>query len=159
MSRVLLAWALIAGSVQAVMARDGLAHKTGEVAVTAGAIDIPSRHPVVETIDRLDALARANGLLVFARIDFSGDAGRAGLALRPMQMLIFGNPKAGTPLLAEAPRSGLDLPLKALAWEDASGKVWISLNDPEYIVKRHGLRGELAKNIAGAGALVQKAAE
>jgi uncharacterized protein (DUF302 family) len=131
-----------------------------EVAVTtSGVIDVASRHSVIDTIDRLDSLARSSGLLVFARIDFSGDASKAGLEMRPMQMLVFGNPKAGTPLLRESPRSGLDLPLKALAWQDASGKVWLSFNDPEYIAKRHGLAGELAKNIAGAGALIKKAAE
>jgi uncharacterized protein (DUF302 family) len=126
---------------------------------TSGVIDIASNHSVTNTIERLDSLARSNGLLVFARIDFSGDAGRAALEMRPMQMLVFGNPKAGTPLLVESPRSGLDLPLKALAWQDASGKIWISFNDPEYIVRRHGLTGDLAKNIAGAGALIKKAAE
>ena len=126
---------------------------------TSGVIDMASNHSVTDTIDRLEALARSNGLLVFARIDFSGDAGKAGLEMRPMQMLAFGNPKAGTPLLRESPRSGLDLPLKALAWQDANGQVWLSFNDPEYIVERHGLPGELAKNIAGAGALIRKAAE
>ena len=125
----------------------------------SGVIDVASNHPVIDTVDRLESLAKASGLLVFARIDFSGDAGKVGLAMPPMQMLVFGNPKAGTPLLVESPRAGLDLPLKALAWQDAAGKVWISFNDPEYIVRRHGLAGELAKNIAGAGALVQKAAE
>jgi uncharacterized protein (DUF302 family) len=126
---------------------------------TAGVIDIASKHPVVETIDRLESLASSAGLVVFARIDFSGDAARAGLALRPMQMLIFGNPKAGTPLLAASPRSGLDLPLKALAWQDPSGSVRVSLNDPEYIVRRYGLSGELTKNIQGAEVLIRKAAE
>jgi uncharacterized protein (DUF302 family) len=125
----------------------------------SGVVDVASNHSVVETIDRLDSLVRSSGLLVFARIDFSGDAGRAGLTLGPMQMLIFGNPRAGTPLLVESPRSGLDLPLKALAWQDAKGKVWISFNDPEYIVRRHGLGDELGRNIAGAAAIVRKAAE
>jgi uncharacterized protein (DUF302 family) len=132
-----------------------------EVAMTepgVGVIDVASSHSVAETIDRLEALARATGLAVFARIDFSGDASRVGLAMRPMQALIFGNPRAGTPLLVASPRSGLDLPLKALAWQDANGKVWVSLNDPEYVVKRHGLHEDLAKNIAGARAIVTKAA-
>jgi uncharacterized protein (DUF302 family) len=126
---------------------------------TSGVIDFASNHSVSDTIDRLESLARSNGLLVFARIDFSGDAGRAGLTMRPMQMLLFGHPKAGTPLLIQAPRSGLDLPVKALAWQDASGKVWVSLNDPEYIILRHGLPAELAQRLAGAAELARKAAE
>ena len=124
----------------------------------SGVVDVASNHSVVETIDRLDSLVRSSGLLVFARIDFSGDAGRAGLTLGPMQMLIFGNPRAGTPLLVASPRTGLDLPLKALAWQDAAGEVWVSFNDPDYVAGRHGLREDLARNIAAAGALIAKAA-
>ena len=125
----------------------------------SGVVDVASNHSVVETIDRLDSLVRSSGLLVFARIDFSGDATRAGLTMRPMQALVFGNPRAGTPLLVASPRSGLDLPLKALAWQDADGKVWVSFNDPEYVVRRHELEEDLAKNIAGARAIITKAAE
>ena len=127
--------------------------------MTSGVIDIASHHSVVDTIDRLESLVRASGLLVFARIDFSGDATRAGLKMRPMQALVFGNPSSGTPLLVASPRSGLDLPLKALAWQDADGKVWVSFNDPEYVVRRHELDEGLAKNIAGARAIIAKAAE
>jgi uncharacterized protein (DUF302 family) len=128
--------------------------------VTAsGFIDFASNHSVSDTIDRLESLARSAGLLLFARIDFSGDAGRAGLTMRPMQMLLFGNPVAGTPLLIQAPRSGLDLPVKALAWQDANGKIWVSLNDPEYIARRQGLSAELAQRLAGAAELARKAAE
>ena len=79
--------------------------------------------------------------------------------MHPMQMLLFGNPKAGTPLLVQAPHAGLDLPVKALAWQDASGKVWVSLNDPEYVAKRHGLSVELAQRLAGAAEIARKAAE
>jgi uncharacterized protein (DUF302 family) len=113
---------------------------------------------VPETIDRLESLAKARGLTVFARIDYSGDAARNGLAMRPMQMLIFGNPKAGTPLLVAAPRIGLDLPLKALAWEDGQQVVWLSCNDPQYLGSRHALPGGLIPNISGVIDLVQKAA-
>jgi uncharacterized protein (DUF302 family) len=126
---------------------------------TSGVIDFSSNHSVSDTIDRLESLARSNGLLVFARIDFSGDAGRAGLAMLPMQMLLFGNPKAGTPLLIAAPHSGLDLPVKALAWQDARGKVLVSLNDPEYVATRHALPVEFARRLAGAAELARKAAE
>jgi uncharacterized protein (DUF302 family) len=125
----------------------------------SGVVDVVSHRTVVQTIDRLEAIAIAQGLKVFARIDFSGDALAAGLPLRPMQMLLFGNPKAGTPLLAAEPRCGLDLPLKALAWEDVSGTVRLSFNAPEYLVTRHGLPGTLIGNIAGVRTLVEKAAE
>lgn len=125
---------------------------------TAGTFDVPSRHSVTETIERLDAIVRAKGLLVFARIDFGADAQRAGLTMRPMQALLFGNPKAGTPLLVASPQSGLDLPLKALAWEDAQGDVWISSNAAEYVRARHALPESLIPNIAGARALIEEAA-
>jgi uncharacterized protein (DUF302 family) len=126
--------------------------------IGAGFIDVRSSRSVPQTIDRLEALAKARGLTVFARIDFSGDAARAGLAMRPMQMLIFGNPKAGTPLLVAAPRIGLDLPLKALAWADETDAVWLSCNDPHYLEARHGLSPALIANIAGIKDLMSKAA-
>jgi uncharacterized protein (DUF302 family) len=125
----------------------------------SGVIDVRSTRSVAQTIDRLQSLAAQGGLTVFARIDFSGDAQRAGLSMRPMQMLLFGNPKAGTPLLVAAPRVGLDLPLKALAWEDVDGSVWLSCNAPEYLESRHGFAHELLANIAGVRALIQKAAD
>jgi uncharacterized protein (DUF302 family) len=123
-----------------------------------GIVDVRSRHSVGDTLDRLEALVKTRGLTVFARIDFRGDAERAGLAMRPMQMLLFGNPKAGTPLLVASPRSGLDLPLRALAWEDEGGNVWVSSNDPDYLASRHGLTADLVARIAGAGALMEAAA-
>ncbi|HTP50893.1 MAG TPA: DUF302 domain-containing protein [Anaeromyxobacteraceae bacterium] len=139
--------------------RGGVAVIEATVETSSGVTDVRSTHPVTETLDRLERLARANGLLVFARIDFSRDAAAIGLALPATQMLIFGNPRAGTPLMLSGPRSALDLPLKALAWEDGDGKVWLSYNDPEYVVARHGLPRELAKNLAAAGVLVAKAAD
>jgi uncharacterized protein (DUF302 family) len=123
-----------------------------------GIIRIPSRHNVAKTIERLQTLLKERGILVFAHIDFSGDAARAGLAMRPEQMLIFGNPKAGTPLMVEAPVAGLDLPLKVLVWEDTEGKSWIAYNDPQFIVRRHGLSPALAANLAGAVPIVALAA-
>jgi len=125
---------------------------------STGVLDLRSHHSVAETIDRLEARAKARGLLVFARIDFSGDAQRAGLTLRPLQQLVFGDPKGGTPLLAAAPRIGLDLPVKALAWEDDAGAVWVSFNDPAYLATRHGLSAELVGRIAGTRALIEAAA-
>jgi uncharacterized protein (DUF302 family) len=124
-----------------------------------GIIDVRSHRSVPETIDRLDSLATARGMTIFGRIDFSGDAERAGLSMRPMQMLIFGNPKAGTPLLMAAPRIGLDLPLKALAWTDEKGNVWLSCNSPEYLAARHELPQDLSQNVAGVVQLIEKATE
>ena len=123
-----------------------------------GVVNVASSHSVSETIDRLESLARSKGLTVFARIDFSGDATRAGLAMPPTQMLIFGSPKAGTPLMLAAPSVAIDLPLKALAWQDGGGRVWVSYNAPEYLKSRHGLPEALLPNIAGIKALVEQAA-
>lgn len=96
--------------------------------------------------------------MIFARIDFSGDAYRAGLQMLPEQMLIFGNPKGGTPLMQAVPTVALDLPLKALVWEDAEGKTWLAYNDPKYIVQRHALDSSLGANLAGVIPLLERAA-
>jgi len=128
------------------------------LAAENGIVSTASNHSVPETLDRLESIAKAKGITIFARIDFSGDAARNGLEMRPTQLLIFGNPKAGTPMMVAAPSAALDLPLKALAWEDASGKVWVSYNAPEYIGARHGLPEALLQNIAGIKALVEMAA-
>jgi uncharacterized protein (DUF302 family) len=122
-----------------------------------GLIRRESRHPPAITIHRLETLLTEKGVKIFARIDFSGDAQAAGLALRPELMLIFGNPKAGTPLMVEQPTAGIDLPLKVLAWEDAAGKSWVAFNDPGYIIARHGLTGSLAQNLAAVMPLIEKA--
>jgi uncharacterized protein (DUF302 family) len=122
-----------------------------------GFVQIPSSHSVVETLDRLEGLLKQHGVLVFARIDFSGDAGRAGLQMRPEQMLIFGNPKAGTPLMIAVPAAGLDLPVKLLVWQAADGKVWAAYNDPRYIVNRYKLPEALAANLAAVVPLIEKA--
>jgi uncharacterized protein (DUF302 family) len=124
-----------------------------------GIVRIPSQHSVSATVDRLEALLKAKGVLVFARIDFSGDAGRAGLTLRAEQMLIFGNPKAGTPLMVAVPTVGLDLPLKALVFEDADSRTWLAYNDPQYIVARHGIAPGLSANLAAVTPLLKRAAE
>jgi uncharacterized protein (DUF302 family) len=122
-----------------------------------GIVQIPSQHSVTQTLDRLERLLKEKGITVFAHIDFSGDAARAGLSLRAEQMLIFGNPKAGTPLMEAIPASGIDLPLKALVWEDAGGKTWLAYNAPEYIVRRHGLAPALGANLAAPIPLVEAA--
>jgi uncharacterized protein (DUF302 family) len=110
-----------------------------------------------DTIAHIEALLAARGLTLFAKIDFSGDARKAGLAMLPTQMLIFGNPKAGTPVMVAAPTSALDLPLKVLISEDENGKVWLSFNTPEYLAERHTIPAELLKNISSIRALVQAA--
>jgi uncharacterized protein (DUF302 family) len=123
-----------------------------------GIIDLRCQAAVPQVVDRLQNLVTGAGLIVFARIDFSGDAQRSGLSMRPMQALLFGNPKAGTPILVAAPHAGLDLPLRALAWEAADGAVWLSCNAPEYLESRHGFPAALRANIAGARALLEQAA-
>ena len=128
------------------------------MAINNGIVQVPSKFSVSETLQRLEALVKSRGLTVFARIDFTGDAAKVGLQMRATQLLIFGNPKSGTPLMIASPSLALDLPLKALASEDAQGKVWLSYNAPEYLKERHGLRDELLKNISGIGALVENAA-
>lgn len=130
---------------------------------TGGIITIASRHSVKETIDRLAAGVAAKGIAVFARIDHAAGAASVGMDLRPTELLVFDNPKAGTPLMQADQRTGIDLPLKALAWQDADGKVWLSTDDPHGLARRHGLAefvapavDNLAKVLAG---LAQAAAE
>jgi uncharacterized protein (DUF302 family) len=126
--------------------------------VDNGVTTLPTVDGVGETLDRLAALATSRGMKLFARIDFGQDAAAAGLTLKPMQLLILGNPASGTPLLAAAPSAGLDLPLKVLAWQDDSGRNWLSFNAPEYLRQRHGFPAALTANIAGLAALAQAAA-
>ena len=124
----------------------------------SGITRIISQHSVTTTIERLESLLKERGVMVFARIDFSGDAARAGLTMRPEQMLIFGNPKAGTPLMQSVPASGLDLPLKALVWQDAGGQTQVAYNDPQYIIRRHGLDAAFTANLAAVVPLIERAA-
>ncbi|MBZ5614847.1 MAG: DUF302 domain-containing protein [Acidobacteriia bacterium] len=127
--------------------------------MAGGIVDVPSRYSVPETLARLQSILKEKGVKVFALIDHSGEAEKAGLAMRPTQVLVFGSPKGGTPLMVAAPRLAIDLPLKALAWQDEQGQVWLSYNSPEYLRERHGFPVELLKNIAGIAALVEKAVE
>jgi len=130
--------------------------------VDNGLITVASAHGVKDTIDRLEAEAKSKGLTVFARIDHAAGAAGAGLALRPTELLIFGNARAGTPLMQSRQTIGVDLPLKALAWEDSGGQVWLCYNDPAWLAARHGLAadgGEVTKAMAAAlAALTTKAA-
>jgi uncharacterized protein (DUF302 family) len=124
-----------------------------------GIIDTPSNHSVDETVERLKGMLAAKGVTLFASVDHSGEAEKVGLKMRPTKLLIFGSPKAGTPLMLAAPSIAIDLPLKILIWEDGQGKVWVSYNSPEYLQERHGVPPELLPNIAGVGTLAGKAAE
>ena len=123
-----------------------------------GITRITSQHSVTTTLERMESLLKERGVMIFARIDFSGDAARAGLTMRPEQMLIFGNPKAGTPLMQSAPAVGLDLPLKALVWQDANGQTQVAYNDTQYIIRRHGLDAAFAANLAAVVPLIECAA-
>ncbi len=122
-----------------------------------GVVTLSSPYTVPETLDRLEAILGQKGVKVFARVDHSGEAEKAGLHMPPTQLLIFGNPRGGTPIMLAAPLSAIDLPLKALAWEDAEGKVWLSYNDPEYLRERFGFSGDLLAPLAGAVGLVMQA--
>ena len=124
-----------------------------------GLVRVASRHSMEDTVRRLHAMFADKGLQVFAVIDHSGEAEKVGLKMPPMKVLIFGSPKAGTPLMLAAPSLAIDLPLKALVAEDAQNEVTVTYNDPEYLRERHGFPAELTKNLAGAGALIAKAVE
>ncbi len=104
-----------------------------------GLITVASRFSVSETLDRLTTALTGAGLLVFARIDHARNAEEVGLALRPTELLIFGNPRGGTPLMQDRQTAGIDLPIKALAWEDEEGRVWLTYNEAAWIATRHGL--------------------
>lgn len=124
-----------------------------------GLIHAASPYPVAETVQRLEAILKSKGLTIFARVDHSGEAAKVGMEMQLTQLLIFGSPKGGTPVTLAAPSVAIDLPLKALVWEDDQGKVWITQNSPEYLQQRHGIPANLVANLAGAGALIQKAVE
>jgi len=124
-----------------------------------GIIDVPSNHSVDQAVEKLRGILAAKRVTLFALIDHSGEAEKVGMKMPPTKLLIFGNPKAGTPLMLAAPSSAIDLPIKILIWEDAEGKVWLSYNSAEYLQKRHGLPQELLQNIAAVETLATKAAE
>jgi uncharacterized protein (DUF302 family) len=124
-----------------------------------GIVDKLSHQSVEETVERLKRVLQSKGVTLFAIVDHSGEAEKVGMKMRPTKLLIFGSPKAGTPLMQAAPSVAIDLPLKILVWEDVQGKVWVSYNSPAYLQQRHGIPPELVQNIAVAETLVAKAAE
>jgi uncharacterized protein (DUF302 family) len=118
-----------------------------------------SKYSFEDTFRRLESAIASRGLTIFARIDFSGDAQKAGLKMNPARLLIFGNPKAGTPLMVAAPTVAIDFPLKVLVASDKNARVWVSYNSPEYLRDRHNLPAELLKNIAGIVGIVESVAQ
>ena len=124
-----------------------------------GILNKLSNHSVDETVDKLKGILQAKGVTLFTLVDHSGEAAKVGIKMRPTKLLIFGSPKAGTPLMLAAPSIALDLPLKILVAEYASGKVWISYNNPQYLQERHSLPEDLVQNIAIVETLATRAAE
>ena len=124
-----------------------------------GLIHTQSLRSVDETVQRLRSALESKGIMIFATIDHSGEAAKVGMEMHPTKLVIFGSPKGGTPVMLAAPTTAIDLPLKALVWEDAQGKVWITQNSVEYLQQRHGFPAEFDKNLAGAVTLIQKAVE
>ncbi|HST12803.1 MAG TPA: DUF302 domain-containing protein [Terriglobales bacterium] len=124
-----------------------------------GLIHTASAHSFQDTLQKLEAILRDKAMTIFARIDHSDEAAKVGMEMHPTQLLIFGNPRGGTPPMLAAPTLAIDLPLKALVWEDDQGKVWITHNTAEYLQRRHGFPREFLPNLAGAATLIQKAVE
>lgn len=123
-----------------------------------GIVDIPSNHSVDATVEKLKGLLNAKGVMLFALVNHSGEAERVGMKMPSTKLLIFGSPKAGTPVMLAAPSIAIDLPLKILVWEDTGGKVWVSYNSPQFLKERHSVPDDLLKNIAVIEALAANAA-
>jgi len=128
-------------------------------ATANGIVSIPASHSVDQTVEKFQSILQAKGVELFAFIDHSGEAAKVGMGMRPTKLLIFGSPKAGTPMMISAPSIAIDLPLKVLVWEDEQGAVWISYNSPAYLRERHSLPLDLLQNIAVIETLAAKAAE
>ena len=124
-----------------------------------GIVSQLSSHSVESTVQKLKTLLDSKGITLFAQIDHSGEAEKVGMQMRPTKLLIFGNPKAGTPLMLAAPTSALDLPLKLLIWEDSEGRVWLSYNQPAWLRQRHSIPQHLMPNISAVEILAQQAAK
>ena len=129
------------------------------VTTSKGIVDVPTDHTVDQTVEKLKNILQSKGVTLFALVDHSGEAAKVGMKMPSTKLLIFGNPKAGTPLMLAAPSIAIDLPLKILVWEDNAGKVRISYNSSDYFKERHNLPPELLANIAVVETLAAKAAE
>ena len=136
-------WPVLLFVVPTLLASEALAVQKEE-----GIVKIPSHHSVDETVDKLKTILKSKGVTLFALVDHSGEAEKVGLKMPPTKLLIFGNPKGGTPLMLAAPSVAIDLPLKILVAEDSQGRVWISYNSAEYLKERHDLPQTLVPNIA-----------
>jgi uncharacterized protein (DUF302 family)/uncharacterized membrane protein YidH (DUF202 family) len=138
-------------------------NRKGEISMSVnkdnGIVDVPSNHSVDETAETLKGILQAKGVTLFAMVDHSGEAEKVGIKMRPTKLLIFGSPKAGTPVMLAAPSIAIDLPLKILIWEDDQAKVWVSYNSPAHLQERHNVPPELVQNIGVVEALAAKAAE
>jgi uncharacterized protein (DUF302 family) len=132
--------------------------RSKKVSPENGIVSKPASYSVDETVNKIETMLQAKGIKLFALIDHSGEAEKAGLKMPPTKLLIFGNPRGGTPLMLAEPSVAIDLPLKLLVWEDADGKCWISYNTPQYLQQRHNLPADLIKNIAAIEALATEAA-
>ena len=119
----------------------------------------PSKYSVSETLNRIEKVVTTKGMQIFARIDHGGEAKKVGLTMRPTELLIFGNPKGGTALMVARPTAAIDLPMKALAWEDEDGKVWLTYNSPDLLHERHGVPVELTSKLDPVGKVLEAAAE
>jgi uncharacterized protein (DUF302 family) len=122
-----------------------------------GMVHLPSPYSVTSTLQRLESVIATKGLAIFARIDHSGEAAKVGLEMPPTELLIFGSPKSGTPLMIASPTLALDLPLKALVWQDVDGAAWLSYNSTEYLQQRHNIPEALIQNIAGIRSICEEA--
>jgi uncharacterized protein (DUF302 family)/uncharacterized membrane protein YidH (DUF202 family) len=147
--------ALVGGPTQETLGK--IEEKSMNATSRAGIVTIPSHQSVDRTVEKLEQVLQAKGVKLFALVDHSGEAERAGLHMCPTKLLIFGNPKAGTPLMIASPSIAIDLPLKILVSEDSQGEVWVSYNDPAHLQARHGLPAELVPTIAVVEALAAKA--
>ncbi len=147
-------WPALLFVVSVLLASEALAVQKEE-----GIVKIPSHHSVDQTVDELKTILQSKGVMLFALIDHSGEAEKVGLKMPPTKLLIFGNPKGGTPLMLASPSVAIDLPLKILIAEDSQGKVWISYNSPEYLKERHDLPQNLLPNIDVVKTLAAAAGE
>jgi uncharacterized protein (DUF302 family) len=122
-----------------------------------GIVHLRSPYSVPETLQRFETLLSVKGLTLFARVDHSGEAAKAGLQMPPTELILFGSPTSGTALMVASPTAAIDLPLKALCWQDSEGVVWLSYNTPEYLQRRHKFPEALLQNIAGVRLLCEQA--